>query len=58
MDFYEKKIRALKRIDELVTNQEEIEKIYYKIETEFGFGKKFVDNRIQRLKQIVSKNSN
>jgi hypothetical protein len=53
MDFYTKKTAAFKTIDDLTAQGLEIELIYFKINTEFGFGHNFVDKRIEELKGII-----
>ena len=52
-DFYKNKINALRRIDELLAKQKLIETIYFHISTQYGFGKRFVDNRIKALEEII-----
>ena len=55
MDYYEKKKRALSKVDELYSNGVSNEIIEYKISLLFGFGKKFVTERIELLKCISKK---
>ena len=52
MDYYKQKILAFSMIDELVSNGTDIEIIYFKVETRFGFGKKLVDLRLKSLENL------
>ena len=53
-DFYKNKINAIKMIDQMLKDKKLIEIIEYHINTNFGFGKRFVDNRIKQLKEIIA----
>ena len=54
--YYEEKKRALRLIDQLIQAGKPIQLIYYKIETQFGFGRKIVDDRVKILKEVTNYN--
>jgi len=51
-DYYKERKKALILIDKMLNEKKEINEIYFKIDTLFGFGKKIVDDRIKLLKEI------
>jgi len=52
-DYYQKKVRANRLIDEMLSKGEPVENIYFKVDTIFGFTEKFVDKRIKRIKDKI-----
>ena len=55
MDFYNAKRNAFLLIDDLVKEGVDIEIIYFKVSTMYGFGKKLVNDRIEDLKKVTEK---
>ena len=51
-NYYKQKIDAFQIIDQMVSDGVPIENIYFKIETMFGFSKKIVDERMDRLEHV------
>lgn len=51
-DFYNNKINAYALIDKLINEETPIEIIYFKVETIYGFGQRFVDKRIKTLEDL------
>lgn len=51
MDFYERKKRACEMVDSLIKQGISLEKIAFKVETSHGFGRKFVEKRINTLRE-------
>lgn len=56
MDFYKEKQRAIRMIDEMLKDGKDIEQIYFKVETCFGFSEKMVDKRVERMKNFIEGN--
>lgn len=54
-DYYRNRILAYRIIDKMIEENNEIESIYFKIATEFGFPKKFVDERIKQIKYFIAR---
>jgi hypothetical protein len=52
MSYYTMKSRALLRVDQLLAKGVPLPIIYFKIETEYGFSSKFVDDRIKRVEEV------
>jgi hypothetical protein len=52
-NYYNSKRKALKIIDDMIKNGKPIITIYHKVSTEFGFGKKIVDDRIELIKDLT-----
>lgn len=52
-DYYKEKREAYVLIDKMISDKEPISSIYYRINTKYGFTKKFVDERIEMLKEVV-----
>lgn len=52
MGYYNKKKKAFQLIDELLKDGKDINLIYYKISTKFGFGEKIVNERIEQIKKL------
>jgi hypothetical protein len=52
-DHYNNVREANTLIDEMLTDGEPVALIYYKINTRFGFSKKFVDKRVQLIQDMV-----
>jgi len=55
MGFYEQKIRASQEIDKMILANVPLEEIFYKIETTYGFGKKIVLARKERIELIAER---
>jgi len=53
VDYYKEKRMAFNMIDKLLSEGVNIEIIYFKIETIYGFSKKLVDSRLESLKKIT-----
>ena len=53
MDYYAKKAKANKIIDQLYREDRTIDYIEFKISTMFGFGRKIVENRIELLDKVT-----
>jgi hypothetical protein len=51
--YYENRRKANQYVDEMYNKGTEPVIIKYKVGSIFGFGDKFVDNRIQKLKEIT-----
>lgn len=54
-NYYQEKRNAVALIDEMFAKGADINKIYFKVETMFGFGKKIVDNRLALLHHVSQK---
>jgi len=52
MSFYENKRKAALLVDEMLIKNKSIPEIELSISTKFGFGRKFIMNRIQLLKEV------
>lgn len=52
MEFYKEKKKAYVDIDEMLKEGTNIDIIIYKISTRYGFGKKFVTDRIEQIKKL------
>jgi hypothetical protein len=53
MDYYDKKRNAYKLVDEMLSEGKSIEQIHFKVSTIFGFGIKFVTERVKILECIL-----
>ena len=51
--FYKEKKQAYAIIEFMIPDKEAMDNIYFKISTEFGFGKRFVDDRIAILEKVT-----
>ena len=55
MNYYGLRARAISRIDAMYEDDHDVYNITYEIETKFGFGERFVRNRIELLEKIKSR---
>lgn len=52
-DYYSKKIQAYRFIDEQLKKGLGFDVILYKVQTQFGFSKKFVKERIELIEKLT-----
>lgn len=52
MEFYKEKKKAYTDIDELLKEGTSLDIIIFKISTKYGFGKKFVTDRVDQIKKL------
>lgn len=50
MSFYTQKVKAFKLIDKLFDEKKSLEQIQFIVESNFGFSKKMIQNRVELLK--------
>ena len=52
MDYYKSRALANRKIDSLLSQGNSIELIKFKIDTEFGFSEKFVEQRLEKIENL------
>ncbi len=53
MDFYTRKVEATKIVDKMLSEKKKRETIIYTLQTSYGFGEKFLDNRMKVLQDMI-----